>query len=193
MEKEVFGVTAYQFPTNLWSYLGPSRWKHWGAEPTERPDYPLHAMVASWQKRILDQLLSSLTLQRLIDNELKVPPGQDAFTAAELIERLTKAVFAELDTIQKGKFSNRQPAITSLRRNLQRNYLDRLAKLALGTTPAPDDCRSVARLELASLQQRISGTLNGEAQLDTYTRAHLTALAGLIGKVLDAQLELKQP
>ena len=36
LEKEVFGVTAFQFPPDSES-VGSVTWNHWGVEPTERP------------------------------------------------------------------------------------------------------------------------------------------------------------
>jgi hypothetical protein len=193
LEQEVFGVDAYQFPPDLLNHLGPTRWKHWGVVPTERPDYPIHDMVTKWQTRSLGHLMSSVTLERIVDNEMKVPADQDAFTAAELLERLTKAIFSEVDTIKEGKFTNRKPAIRSVRRNLQRDYFQRLALLALGKTTAPADCAALARSELVQLKQRIGGFLKGKAELDSYTRAHLSEMYSRIDKVEDAGFVLVKP
>ncbi len=55
-------------------------------------------------------MLSPLTLERLHDSELRVPADQDALTTAELLERLTKAVFAETDNLAPGEYTNRKPA-----------------------------------------------------------------------------------
>ena len=105
-------------------------------EHLTRADYPVHEIILSWQDQILSELLSSMTLGRLLDSELKVPTGQDAFTAAELLERLTASIFQETEKLNNGKFTNRKPAILSLRRSLQRKYLERLANLAMGNTSA---------------------------------------------------------
>ena len=102
-----------------------------------------------------------------------MPADQDAFTTAELLERLTAAIFRETEKLDGGKFTNRKPAISSLRRSLQRRYLERLADLAMGNTSAPDDCQTMAYTELEALEARIKQVLAGKAQLDTYTRAHL--------------------
>jgi hypothetical protein len=193
LEEEAFGISSFQFPPDLLNRLGPTRWKHWGSEPTERPDYPLHDMVGKWQDKALGQLLSPLTLERIVDNELKVAPEKDAFTVAELLQRLTRSIFAELEAVQEGEFTNRKPAIGSLRRSLQRKYLRKLSDLVLGTTSVPEDCRSLARAELAGLKQQIEGFLAGPVKLDSYSQAHLTESADRIGKVLDAGLELRKP
>jgi hypothetical protein len=190
LEEQLLSDAPFQFPPELVNHLAASRWNHWGTELPLRTDYPLHTTILMWQERVLDQLLSPLTLERLYDSERSVPADQDAFTTAELLERLTKAVFAEVDALQGGEFTNRQPAISSLRRNLQRSYLKRLARLALGSTPAPEDCQTVAYAELIHLQERINRLLNSNAELETYSRAHLEETASRIGKVVDARIEM---
>ena len=107
---------------------------------------------------------------------------------AELLERLTKAVYSEVDTVKEGEFTNRKPAISSLRRNLQRAYLRRMSQLALGQTAAPEDCQTVAFAELGRLKTRIDSLLAGEAKLDSYTRAHLEETSARITKVVDARM-----
>ncbi len=193
LEKEAFGQKAFEFPPELYNYLATSKWSHWGTEVNLRADYPVREIILIWQDRVLAHLLSSLTLSRIADSELKVPADQDAFTTAELIERLTKAVFSEIEKLDGGKYTNRKPAISSLRRGLQRRFLEHLSNLAMGNTLAPDDCQTVAYAELEALEARINGVLAGKAQLDSYTRAHLKETADRIRKVLDARLQLRRP
>jgi hypothetical protein len=193
LKEEVLAPESYVFPTELYNYLAPSKWSHWGVSFQDRTDYPVHETVLDWQSRVLGQLLATTTLSRLIDSELKLPADEDAFTAAELLEGLTAAVFAETEELRDGKYSNRKPAITSLRRSLQREYLGRLSNLAMGNTRAPEDCHTVAYVELEALEARIKQVLAGKARLDTYTRAHLEETAARIGKVLDARLQLRTP
>jgi hypothetical protein len=102
-------------------------------------------------------------------------------------------VFAEVGSIKEGAYTNRKPAISSLRRNLQRSFLRRLSNLALGRTSAPEDCQTVAYAELATLGDKIQGLLDGKAKLDAYTRAHLLESRRRIQKVLDAELALTGP
>jgi hypothetical protein len=188
LEDNVFNDKPFQFPPELYGFLAPTRWDHWGSYVPDRTDYPAHEVVLMLQERMLQKLLSSLTLTRLHDAELKVPADLDTLTAAELLERLTKAVFAEVETVPSGEFTNRKPAISSMRRNLQRSYLKRLAEVALGNTYAPEDCQTVANMELEKLEGRIKQTMAGNAKLDNYTQAHLQDSAKRIRKVLDAGL-----
>lgn len=193
LEEQVFSDKPFQFPPELYNHLAATNWRHWGSPTTERADFPAHRVISMWQERILTQLLSPLTLERLHDSELKVPVDQDAFTTAELIERLTKAVFSETEKIGEGEFTNRKPAISSIRRNLQRSYLKRLSELAMGKTSAPQDCQTVAYSQLVGLEGRIQNVLKSNNKLDTYTRAHLEESASRIRKVLDASLTLSTP
>jgi hypothetical protein len=133
-------------------------------------------------------LLSPLTLSRLYDSELKVAADADVLTTAELLERLTRAIFREVDTAKAGEFTNRKSAISSLRRNLQRTHLRRMSQLALGQTGAPEDCQTVAFTELARLKGRIDTLLAGEVKLDRYTQAHLEETSARITKVVDARM-----
>ena len=114
-------------------------------------------------------------------------------TTAELIERLNKAVFTELDTIKEGEFTNRKPAISSVRRNLQRDHLRRLSRLAMGQTFAPDDCQTIAYAELDTIAKKMSRVLEDNDKLDSYSRAHLLESASRISKVLEAKLTLYAP
>lgn len=193
LQQEVFGPEAFQYPPELYNLMLSSRWYHWGTVRTERPDYPIHDGISAWQDRILQKLLSSLTLSRIHDNELKLPADQEAMTTAELIEGLTQSIFAEVDSIEGGEYTNRKPAINSLRRNLQRMFLKRISNIALGRTGAPQDCQTVAYAVLVSLQERIEKLLAGEVALDSYSRAHLQETAVRIGKVLEARLTLTGP
>lgn len=194
IEENVLSDKPFNFPPELYNKLAATRWYHWGSDMPDRVDYAVHEVIGMWQDQILSQLMSSLTLRRIYDSELKVPADQDAMTTAELLSRLTSAVFAETSTLKPGEYSNRKPAISSLRRDLQRRYVKRLSSVAMGTAGAPDDCRTVAAAELSGLEQKIKQTLgNAELKLDTYSRAHLEETGALIRKVLDARLNLQRP
>ncbi|MFO0789781.1 MAG: zinc-dependent metalloprotease [Pirellulales bacterium] len=188
LEEQVFNDKPFNFPPDLYNQLAASHWDHWGTNTPDRSDYPAHDVILMWQDRILAKLMSPLTLTRLHDSELKVTSDADALTTAELLERLTKAVYAEVDSAKEGEYTNRKPAISSLRRNLQRAYLKRMSQLALGETSAPEDCQTVAYAELGKLKGRIDSLVSGQAKLDSYTKAHLQETSARIAKVLDARM-----
>ena len=190
LKNRIFSDRPFQLPAEIYNQLAATHWRHWGLETTSRPDYPIHDVILMWQSRILDQLLSSLTLSRLHDAELKVPADEDAITVAELLDRIVKIAFSELDELGQADadYTNRKPAISSLRRNLQRSTMRRIASLALGRTSAPEDCQTVAFMQLKKLQRRISAVVANNQHLDDYSRAHLEETAWRLQKVLESSV-----
>jgi hypothetical protein len=188
LEQQIFNDKPFNISPEMYNQLAASHWDHWGTEIVDRSDYPAHEIILLWQDRILSKLVSPLTLARLHDSELKTAPDTDTLTTAELLERLTKAVFSEVDSTKEGEFTNRKPAISSLRRNLQRTYLRRLSQLAMGQTSAPQDCQTIAYAELGGLKTRIDSLVNGQVKLDSYSKAHLQETSARIAKVMDARM-----
>ncbi|QDU90526.1 hypothetical protein Pla175_39320 [Pirellulimonas nuda] len=183
----VFSDKPFAVPASLYNQLAPTHWSHWGVDDVTRADYPVHEAIAMWQGRVLDQVLSPLTLSRVHDSELKIASEDDAFTGAELITGLTDSVFAELDALDpQQEYSARQPAVSSLRRNLQRDYLTRLERLALGKTGAPEDFKALAYAELIDLSGKMEAALEDDDALDPYTRAHLMESLAEVKRTLDA-------
>jgi hypothetical protein len=194
LEKQMFSASPFAFPPELLNQLVATPWIHWGAPSVDRDDYPVHDVVLMWQERVLGRLLDPVTLARIRDSELKVPADQDAFTTAELLGRLSASIFSEIAAAAPGEYSNRKPAIPSLRRSLQRAYLSRLSGLALGSGFASTDAESLAAAELRSLEGRIEALLGRQdLKLDPTSRAHLADLGSRIEKVLDADVELRRP
>ena len=87
----------------------------------------------------------------------------------------------------------RTPAISSLRRNLQREHLQRLIDLALqrGNSSSTRSITLLARMTLENLTKSIEGALG--ADLDPYTRAHLSDAKARIAKALDASYSYNAP
>jgi hypothetical protein len=193
LEEKIFSDKPFQFPPELLNHLAATRWNHWGTRLPPRTDYPIHQTIALWQQLILTQLLSPVTLQRIYDSELRVPADQDAFTSAELIRRLTASIFTEAEKMEGGQYTERKPAISSMRRNLQRIYLQRLSEIAMAERSAPPDVQSVSFAELKSLKEKIDKLLAGNVNFDTYTKAHMQESSNRIAKVLDARLTLNGP
>ncbi len=187
LSRRMFSDGAFDVPAELFSRLAVTYWNHWGSQIPERTDFPVHDSILLWQDRLLEKLLSSLTLTRLHDSELMVPADQDAFTVAELLQRLTDSIFAEVWSTGAAEYTNRQPAISSLRRNLQQAYLGRVTRIALGQHDTPSDCQTMATLQLSRLSRDITELLAGDTQLDAYSQAHLAETAVRIEKVLAAQ------
>jgi len=194
LETQMFSDQPFSFPPELYNQLVATQWLHWGSREVDREDYPVHETILLWQDRVLGKLLDPLTLARIHDSELKVPADQDAFTTAELLDRLTKAILSEVDLIGVADYTLRKPAISSLRRGLQRSYASRLGTLAMSSNPSAADAQAIAASQLRLLDTRIATLLaKPDIKLDDYSRAHLGEMQMRIRKVLDASLQLPRP
>ncbi len=193
LEQQVLSDKPFNFPPELYNQLAASNWMHWGTDIPLRKDLAVHDLILMWQQQILGQLMSSITLERIHDAELKIPADQDALTTAELLDRVTNAVFAEVKATNDGNFTERKPAISSLRRNLQRSYLQTLSNLAMGRASAPEDCKTIAYAKLGTLREDIDKLLGSKVKLDAYSSAHLRESSARIQKVLEAKLSLSAP
>ena len=140
-------------------------------------------------------------LGRIADAEYRTGPGTDALTIAELFDKLTDAIFIELDREGAAEYTETSPAIVSVRRNLQRAFISRMSVLAsgrdlgllgallLGTDGAANDVQALARYELQKIQGKIDRHLNNpDVKLDTYSAAHLTDLKVKLMKTLEVSV-----
>ena len=183
-------LATQKYDPTLLNSLAATRWRHWGVSEAMRVDYPIHENVSRMHARVLSQVLSPLTLTRLQDGEVKVPANEDAYTLAEHLKLLTDAIFSELNTLPAGEFNNRNPYISSYRRNLQRMTLRQMADLVIRNGGQPEDARVLLRMYLTDVQQKIEGAMNkGDLKLDDYTRAHLKDTGLRIKQVLEAETE----
>ncbi|MBW4423007.1 MAG: zinc-dependent metalloprotease [Nostoc desertorum CM1-VF14] len=183
LQEYVFSENAFSFSPQLLNQLAPSRWEHWGSSvPNNRLDYPIHDRILGFQSAVLRSLLDSDRLNRLQDIELKTQAGQ-ALSIPELFDTLQIGIWTEVLTPGEPK------PISSIRRSLQREYLNILLEMMLGTTDTPEDGRTLAWYKLRQLQKAIDVRLKQLSEsLDIYTIAHLEASGDRITKALNAQL-----
>ncbi|MBN4005586.1 zinc-dependent metalloprotease [Nostoc sp. LPT] len=180
LQKYVFAEDALSFSPELLNKLAPSRWRHWGSSvQVGRLDFPIHDLVLLMQGSVLRDLLSGDRLSRLKDIELKTPEGK-ALTLPELFDTLQSGIWTEVIK-PKGK----PMKIASLRRGLQRQYLDILTSMVLRKEYVPEDARTLAWYKLKQLDEKLKG-VNSE---DEYTKAHLLETRDRIEKVLNAPLQ----
>jgi hypothetical protein len=185
-----FGEQAYRFSPHLLSHLGPNRWRHWGSTPGTdgRIDFPLHDWAMTQQGALLNQLLDPAVLSRIRDAELRATDTQPTVTIPELFATLTGAIWAEVGYPAPGDGRIALARnITSVRRDLQRLYLNSLIRMIVNPLPdTPEDARTLARLTLADLGSQLDRVRR--AELDTYTRAHLIDSRERINQALHAQI-----
>ena len=193
----VFAVDAFKVPAELYNQFGSEKWldHNWNIQRTYEVE--LRDLIVMGQSYILSTLINPDTLSRLDDMELRVKPGEDVFTVAELFDKLTPAIFKELSSLQQGDFSAKKPAIALLRRNLQDYYFLMLAEYATGTLGywymLPESCQSIPKQQLVGISSQIQTVLGGKAKLDSASKAHLMNLDERIKKVLNSQLQQRTP
>jgi hypothetical protein len=136
---------------------------------------------------LLNQLLDPVVLSRMRDAELRATDSQPTVTLPELFATLTGAIWSELGYPRSdGKLSVPR-SITSVRRDLQRLYLNSLIRMVVNPLPdTPEDARSLARMTLADLATQVDRARRMD--LDTYTRAHLADSRERIAQALNAQM-----
>jgi hypothetical protein len=142
------------------------------------------------QASVLTMLMNPDTLRLVYDNELRTPVDSDVLTLPELLDTISANIWNELDAVPSEKASVRKPWISSLRRNLQREHLQRLIDLTLpdaGWTAAYKPISNLALLRLQELKQRLEKVLEQRGVLDPYSVAHLNEAKLRIEKVLDAE------
>jgi hypothetical protein len=157
----------------------------------EDATWPVHDRVMGIQSATLTMLMNPTSLRRVFDNEFRVPAETDMVTLPELLEKLTASIWTELDAQPEKEYKPRAPMISSLRRNLQREQLDRLVDLSMpeaGPGAAYKAIANLALMRLREIKEKTAKILeSGGDKLDPYTKAHLTEVNEQIAKALNAQ------
>lgn len=183
LQQYVFDENAFRFSPELLGKLVPARWLDWTDAQT-RLDYPIYENIFFLQSVVLTDLLSSERLSRLRDNELRAKPGQ-ALMLPELFDTLQSGIWKEV-LRPDGKMIK----LSSLRRALQRQYMDLLIQMVLRTGDVPEDARTLAWYNLKQLRSSLDSVLRKQGgEIDTYTKAHLEESRTRIAKALDAPLQ----
>jgi hypothetical protein len=183
---------AYGLTPDLLERMSVDKWLDGGfhSSMSSEATWPIHDRILGVQASALTWLMNPTTLRRVYDNELRLPPEQDMLTLPEMLETVNKAVWSELDQECPEGRNDRKPMISSLRRNLQREHMQRLLDLILETsddTAAYKPISNLARMELRSLSNRIQSTMDRcGKKMDAYTLAHLTESKERIDRALEA-------
>jgi len=182
---EVFASKSFRFDPKFMSRLGVDQPERtFTAFSGGRPgsDFSLPGAVLAIQRSALDGLMSDGVAQRLADAETKVADSSTLMSYAEVQDRVGKAVWSEL------KASGAQRNIDTLRRNLQREHLRRLAgSLVRAGSMAAADVRSVHRMVAIELEADLKKAMAATG-LNAITRAHLSESQAILAEALKAPL-----
>ncbi|UCC96444.1 MAG: zinc-dependent metalloprotease [Phycisphaerales bacterium] len=159
--------------------------------------WPIHDTIMGIQVATLARLMYPTTLRRIYDNEFLVPADEDALTLPEMLDTVSSEIWSELDEQPGRKYTAREPMISSLRRNLQREHLELLIDLSRSDYLSTAAYKPIGNLVAEKLQEiktrKIDRVLEASAEnLDPYTRAHLKDASVQIEKALKAHYVYKQ-
>jgi len=189
---QTFHDAAFGLEPRLLERMSTDKWLDSGSAHamSSEATWPIHDRILGIQASALTQLMNPTTLRRVYDNELRVPADQDILTLPELLATINEAVWTELKEGCKEKCSVRQPMISSLRRNLQREHLERLVDLVVKSsddTAAYKPISNLARMELQTLKSKLNAAIKEHGDMmDAYSKAHLNELEQRIASALTA-------
>ena len=131
-----FNDEAYGLTPKLLERMSVDKWLDGGfhSSMSNEATWPIHDRILGMQASALTWLMNPTTLRRVYDNELRLPEDEDTLTLPELLETVNEAVWTELDKECPDDRNDRKPMISSLRRNLQREHMQRLLDLILETS-----------------------------------------------------------
>ena len=185
--EESFGLTP-----ELLAKMTVDKWWDEGGQGSifEDPTWPVHERVLAIQAVAMTMLLNPTTLNRVYDNEFRISADEDMINVPEIINAVADAAWSELDQTNGGKYTARKPMVSSLRRNLQREHLERMIDLLMpndGFGVASKPVSNLAIHKLREIEGKIDRVLDkGSDRIDPYTVAHLSEAKVRIEKALDA-------
>ncbi len=180
----IFDENAYGLTTDMLAHFNVDKWFDRGGDRGEAT-WPIHDRILGMQASMLTAILSPSRLGMVYDNEFRVPEDQDALTVAEIMNTLVDEIFVGMGDVV-GEYSNRQPMISSFRRNLQAEMADRLVALSTGRVRISRPVQTLAVHHVRHLRDQIGQVLETEVEIDTYSQAHLEDLHERLGRAIDA-------
>ena len=187
-----FNDQAYGLTPKLLERMSVDKWLDGGNHSgmSAEATWPIHDRVLGIQASALTLLMNPTTLRRVFDNELRLAEDVETLTLPELLNTVTTSVWTELSQPCPDARNDRKPMISSLRRNLQREHLQRLLDLVLedsSDTAAYKPIGNLARMQLRAIKGKIDASLaTCGNKMDAYTAGHLTESKERIERALEA-------
>ncbi len=185
-----FSDAAFGLTPDLLKHLSIDTWLDDGGSFFDETTWPVHERIMAIQGSVLTYLLNPTTLKLTLDNELRTPADVDMLTLPELLDAIQTAAWSELDQPPAGGATARKPWISSLRRNLQREHVQRLIDLTMpesGFGAVHKPIANLAMVRLRALKDKLEPIVANASALDPYSLGHLAETKLRIEKALDAQ------
>ena len=164
LDKYAFSPNAFSVPNDIYNHL---QWQRRGWSGTK--DHKIHDQILDQQRNILDQLLHMNVLKRISDSQLY----GNSYSLSDVFQDITDACFA----IDAGT------NVSSIRRNLQIDYTERLIKMVLNKKGEKHNNLTIS-LAYSNLQ-KILKHINKKYGVDDATKAHREFLNYRITEALD--------
>jgi len=173
--KELLSTDAFKLPSDVVMNLSLDS----NSEMSSQWTAPLRTLISSQQERMLAQLLSAGTTDRICENQYKWGSAKNAYTIGEHYGSLLSAVFSEV-----GANKNIDPT----RRDLQR-FAANVLMVQAGAPPMAinEDVREICSDSLKRLSARFGEQLKNQRNLDDMTQVHLRDTKDTIDKFLARQ------
>ncbi len=183
--KEIFTTSSLRFDPKFMSRLGLDQFERFGPNRAiANVDFSLSDAVLTIQRAAPDALMSDNLASRLADSESKVADARTLLSYADVQAQISGAAWSEL---QRGKGA-KKGEIDSLRRNLQREHLRRLAgSLLRPSSNAATDVRAVHRQVALRLEAELKTALTGGGWT-AIAQAHLADSLATLSEALRAPL-----
>ncbi|MBX3356563.1 MAG: zinc-dependent metalloprotease [Phycisphaeraceae bacterium] len=184
-----FPDSAFDLRPEVVRKLSTNKHRHWGALGDFDEAFSLHDRIGQVQSFVLLYLMNPRTLTQVFDNELRKPGDEDALTLPEVFRTVIDAGFTEIQTPPEGKFTSREPMVSSLRRNLQDGLTTRLIDLMVNPPRSmPRAVQTLASMHLRQLSEKLDALSERAAsgELDDYTAAHVSDLKTRVDKALNS-------
>ncbi len=202
---------TFKFSPSLLRKLTNESWQDDGRMYRMDADYPIYRAILNIQEIVLDHCLDSSVLHRIQNQEMQSDPESKPLQIAEVFRSLTDGIFSDV-AVPPHDAAGKPFAISTIRRNLQREYIKRLSTMVLGSrndtsgqgfrfvmlygmrSDAPADAKNLARLHLEEIRQKIDKLVGQPgAKVNDTSLAHLKEIRFRIEKVLSANLNANEP
>ena len=137
--------------------------------------------IESSQTRVLNSLLSSARVNRLVEQQAL--DGAAAYAPLEFLADVREGIFSEI-------YGGTAQPIDAYRRNLQRAYIETLSNRVNGAQAQADDVRAFFRGELKALEADLQGP---RVSTDRATALHVADLRQQIARALDPTFQPAAP
>lgn len=192
IEKHLFQDDFFSVPPEVLNHLAAPRWWHSGTRISFSIDFPIHDLIANLQWWNLFDRLFPNTLRRIHDAEMKTDSA-DKFTVAEYLQRMKDACWldsVDIKRLGKRKWTDASPFISSIRRSLQREFLNMmepLVRIHPGMVLSPD-LHAMLQNCLRRLNVDIGKMLEAGG-LDFASESHLASCKSRIDRMLAPELD----